>query len=63
MLEGSCLCGGVRYRVTGRLSAVACCHCVQCRKASGAEFATNASVELNAFALLAGERPEGHHLR
>lgn len=30
------------------------CHCVQCRKASGAEFATNASVDSSGFRLLTG---------
>ena len=43
-LRGSCLCGGVRYEVRGPLEGVARCHCRECRKASGAEFATNASV-------------------
>ena len=56
-LEGSCLCGGVRYQVQvdGPLEAMACCHCVQCRKASGAEFATNANVEAPNFEFLTGE--------
>jgi len=31
------------------------CHCVQCRKASGAEFATNGSVAKQHFRLLSGE--------
>ncbi|MEL7115503.1 MAG: GFA family protein [Pseudomonadota bacterium] len=35
MVEGSCLCGQVRYRVTGPLRPVVACHCVQCRKTSG----------------------------
>lgn len=32
---GSCLCGAVRYRVTGQLRPVIACHCTQCRKTSG----------------------------
>ncbi|PKP84810.1 MAG: aldehyde-activating protein [Alphaproteobacteria bacterium HGW-Alphaproteobacteria-2] len=32
---GSCLCGAVHYRVTGRLRPVIACHCTQCRKTSG----------------------------
>lgn len=55
ILNGSCLCGGVRYEVNGPLIAMACCHCVQCRKASGAEFATNASVSAEAFRVVSGE--------
>lgn len=54
VLNGSCLCGGVRYEVTGPVFAMACCHCVQCRKASGAEFATNASVRAEDFRLVEG---------
>jgi hypothetical protein len=54
-LKGSCLCGGVRYVVHGSLEPMASCYCVQCRKASGAEFATNASVAAASFELLEGE--------
>ena len=32
---GGCLCGGVRYRVTGPLRPVIYCHCGQCRRTSG----------------------------
>jgi len=40
---GSCLCGKVRYTVTGRLRDVVACHCTQCRKQSGHYYAaTNA---------------------
>jgi hypothetical protein len=33
--SGSCLCGGVRYEVSGPLRPVVACHCTQCRKTSG----------------------------
>jgi len=32
---GECLCGGVRYRVAGRLQPVVDCHCGQCRRTHG----------------------------
>ncbi len=32
---GSCLCGGVAYKVTGPLRNIVACHCSQCRKTSG----------------------------
>ena len=32
---GGCLCGAVRYEVTGELRRVVYCHCEQCRKTSG----------------------------
>lgn len=35
MTTGSCLCGAVRYTVTGPLRPVIACHCTQCRKSSG----------------------------
>lgn len=33
--RGGCLCGGVRYEVTGPLRGVWACHCSQCRRTSG----------------------------
>lgn len=35
MTQGSCLCGAVRYSVSGPLRPVIACHCAQCRKTSG----------------------------
>lgn len=32
---GSCLCGGVKYRISGPLREIIACHCNQCRKTSG----------------------------
>ena len=55
MLTGSCLCGGVRYEVHGKLGPSVHCHCSQCRKASGASFATNASVAASEFRFVEGE--------
>jgi len=37
-LDGGCLCGLVRYRLSGQPSKVACCHCQSCRRASGAPY-------------------------
>ncbi|MDM3871904.1 GFA family protein [Porticoccus sp. W117] len=34
-LTGSCMCGDVRYEVTGECREVVACHCVECRKSSG----------------------------
>lgn len=61
MLAGSCLCGGVKYEAEGPLVAMARCHCVQCRKASGAEFATNGSVATEHFRVVAGEELLGRY--
>jgi hypothetical protein len=35
MINGSCLCGGVTFALTGPLRNSVACHCVQCRKTSG----------------------------
>jgi hypothetical protein len=40
MYQGSCLCGGIRFKVNGALGAPVACHCVQCRKQSGHHFAS-----------------------
>ncbi len=34
-LTGSCLCGGVRYRLQGKVRPVVNCYCKQCQKTSG----------------------------
>ena len=55
MLKGSCLCGSVRYEISGKPSPAVHCHCSQCRKASGASFTTNASVAKDDFSFVSGE--------
>jgi len=54
MLEGGCLCGGVRFRITGKLGPAGYCHCRECRRASGSAFAANAPVRTRYFTLSAG---------
>ena len=36
--EGSCLCGSLKYRITGGTDAIRGCHCSRCRQRSGASF-------------------------
>ena len=55
MLSGSCLCGGVRYTVSGPLTGALNCHCSMCRKAHGAAFRSRARVRAVDFRWLAGE--------
>lgn len=40
---GGCLCGAVRYAVTGPLRAVVLCHCTQCRRSTGHFMAATAA--------------------
>ena len=35
-IAGGCLCGAVRYEITGPLPAPSACHCTQCRRQHGA---------------------------
>lgn len=62
MTRGGCLCGAVRYRVTGPLRPVIACHCVQCRKTSGhhvaATSAPRAAVEIDGEVCWYASSPE-----
>lgn len=40
-VHGSCLCGSVKYQVTGKSKRFYHCHCQRCRKASGTGHASN----------------------
>ena len=54
MIEGGCLCGSIRFRVTGKLGPAGYCHCKQCQRASGSAFAANAPTRTKYFELLSG---------
>lgn len=55
MYLGGCLCGAVRFEISGPIRDIVCCHCSQCRKAQGSAFATNGNVRSEEFRLLTGE--------
>lgn len=55
-VRGSCLCGSVRYEAEGPLGPVGHCHCMTCRKAHSAAFATVARVSRAGFTWTDGER-------
>ncbi len=54
MLNGSCLCGKVRYEIDGKPRFMYQCHCGKCRAASGASFVTNVIVDADKFRIAAG---------
>jgi len=54
-IRGSCLCGTVRYVVTGHLTRALYCHCSMCRKAHGTAFRARAAVSAADFRWTGGE--------
>ena len=55
MINGSCLCGTVRYEVSGPFNSMMSCHCSMCRKHHGSPFATYVSAPLAGFRWISGE--------
>lgn len=55
MIFGSCLCGKVKYSISGRVGDIVHCHCETCRKAHGAAFSSVASVDDADFQLTGSE--------
>ena len=53
-LRGSCLCGAVRYEITGLDMPIGHCSCRTCRKAHASPFTTTAGVARESFRLLTG---------
>ncbi len=52
---GGCLCGAVKLRAKGEPLDVASCHCINCRKMSGAAFATYVVFPSDEFEWISGE--------
>jgi len=55
MYKGSCLCGEVRFEITGEIKNIIYCHCSKCRKAQGSAFATNGNLEEKYFKIINGK--------
>ena len=53
-VTGGCLCGEVRYRISGPLHNADHCHCSMCRRQHGAAFATYADFNSEDFQWLSG---------
>ena len=54
-LKGSCLCGAVKYEVTGDPRRFFHCHCSRCRKATGTGHASNLFVQPGALIWFQGD--------
>lgn len=55
MYQGGCLCGAVRFTISGGIRNIIYCHCSECRKAQGSAFAANGIVVADKFMLVCGE--------
>lgn len=55
MINGSCLCGGVRFTLDRAVGPFELCHCRRCRRATGSAYAAMIGVRTEDFHLLAGQ--------
>ena len=60
-MTGGCLCGTTRYRLTEAPVSIVNCHCVDCRRSSGAPFVTWGSVHSAHLHLEKGKTSEVIH--
>jgi len=44
MVHGGCLCGGVRYEISGELAEMCFCHCRMCQRVHGTPFGSYAAI-------------------
>lgn len=59
--KGGCLCGAIRYEVSSDPVNMWNCHCDDCRKSSGASYATNVFVKLADLTMTRGETAKFQH--
>jgi hypothetical protein len=55
ILKGGCLCGAVKYEVTGEAKRFYHCHCSRCRKVTGTGHASNMFLQPANLKWLSGE--------
>src|SRR5262245_31558283 len=54
-LQGTCLCGGVRFEVDSEPERLRICHCESCKKLSGSGATVNVPTPVSAIHILRGE--------
>src|SRR5712691_1026778 len=54
-LTGGCLCGGVRYEVTGPLVSAGYCHCTRCQRRTGTAASVSARIAPGSLRILSGD--------
>ncbi len=55
IVTGSCLCGAVRFEVSGAFDGFFLCHCSRCRKDTGSAHAANLFSSAGTIAWLSGQ--------
>jgi hypothetical protein len=55
MIQGSCLCGGIRFEIDHATGPFELCHCKRCRKVSGSAFMSGVGVRREDFTFLSGQ--------
>ena len=58
-VEGSCMCGLVKLRVTAPPIMTAACHCTGCQKLSASAFSLTAMIPIDGFEIVSGETQIG----
>lgn len=53
-LQGSCLCGGVRFELTGEFEPRSFCHCASCKRLSGGVGTANGSARADEIRIVEG---------
>jgi hypothetical protein len=61
MLTGHCLCGSVRYEISGEPLALMYCHCEECRRATGSSLNTSIFVRREDFRIVSGDDALSSH--
>jgi hypothetical protein len=54
-LSGSCLCGGVRFELTGEFEPRSFCHCTSCKRLSGGVGTANGWAPTDSIRIVAGQ--------
>ena len=55
MIQGSCLCGAIRFEIAKAAGPFELCHCRRCRKVTGSAFFSGLYVRIEDFRLVEGE--------
>ena len=55
-INGSCLCGSVRYTISGPITSMGHCHCKMCQHYHGTAYSTYAMLPRSAFKITGGEQ-------